>query len=50
MESVTSSSEQQTEFRGLFGENGDSKEWLDAIAKFPNGVLGLKVKPSAWNS
>jgi len=26
------------EFRGIFGERGDSKEWLDAVAKFPNGV------------
>ena len=26
------------ELRGLFGPNGDSLNWLDATAKFPNGV------------
>ena len=27
-----------TEIRGLFGEKGDSKNWLDATSQFPNGV------------
>lgn len=26
------------ELRGIFGPNGDSEEWLDAVRKFPNGV------------
>lgn len=26
------------EIRGMFGEKGDSSNWLDATAKFPNGV------------
>jgi hypothetical protein len=26
------------ELRGIFGENGDSLNWLDATGKFPNGV------------
>lgn len=26
------------EFRGIFGEHGDSPSWLEATAQFPNGV------------
>ena len=26
------------EIRGLFGERGDSQDWLDATSRFPNGV------------
>lgn len=30
--------ENPPEFRGIFGPNGDSRSWLDATARFPNGV------------
>jgi hypothetical protein len=26
------------EIRGMLGESGDSAEWLEAMANFPNGV------------
>ena len=30
--------EHPSELRGIFGEKGDSLNWLDATSKFPNGV------------
>ena len=33
-----------TEIRGLFGEKGDSKNWLDATSQFPNGVPRFQSK------
>jgi hypothetical protein len=32
------------EFRGIFGQHGDSEEWLNAVAKFPNGVPRFESK------
>jgi hypothetical protein len=32
------------EFRGIFGEKGDSSNWLDATSKFPNGVPRFETK------
>ncbi|KAG7374025.1 glycosyl transferase family 90 protein [Nitzschia inconspicua] len=32
------------EFRGIFGEHGDSEEWLKATAKFPNRVPRFESK------
>lgn len=32
------------EIRGLFGEKGDSRDWLDATAQFPNGVPRFQSK------
>lgn len=32
------------EFRGIFGEKGDSLEWLNAVSKFPNGVPRFEGK------
>jgi hypothetical protein len=38
------------EFRGIFGKHGDSLNWLDATAKFPNGVprFDSKAECIAW--
>lgn len=33
-----------SEIRGLFGEKGDSQNWLDATSKFPNGVPRFQSK------
>jgi len=35
------------EIRGLFGDKGDSPEWLDATARFPNGVPRFESKAEA---
>lgn len=32
------------EFRGLFGDKGDSSDWLEAVARFPNGVPRFESK------
>ena len=32
------------EFRGFFGEHGDSQAWLDATKDFPNGVPRFESK------
>mmetsp|Transcript_29881 Transcript_29881/g.50865 ORF Transcript_29881/g.50865 Transcript_29881/m.50865 type:complete len:687 (-) Transcript_29881:112-2172(-) len=32
------------ELRGIFGEKGDSQNWLDAISQFPNGVPRFQSK------
>lgn len=32
------------EIRGLFGDKGDSPNWLDAVSKFPNGVPRFESK------
>lgn len=32
------------EFRGIFGDKGDSSEWLAATAQFPNGVPRFESK------
>jgi len=34
----------QPELRGIFGPKGDSKNWLDAVGKFPNGVPRFESK------
>ena len=36
--------QQPSELRGIFGEKGDSTTWLDATAKFPNGVPRFESK------
>ena len=33
-----------SELRGIFGEKGDSRNWLDATSKFPNGVPRFQSK------
>ncbi|KAL3912908.1 MAG: hypothetical protein SGILL_006701, partial [Bacillariaceae sp.] len=33
-----------SEFRGIFGENGDSEAWIDATKGFPNGVPRFESK------
>mmetsp|Transcript_8799 Transcript_8799/g.25346 ORF Transcript_8799/g.25346 Transcript_8799/m.25346 type:complete len:679 (+) Transcript_8799:87-2123(+) len=32
------------ELRGIFGEKGDSLDWLDATSKFPNGVPRFEAR------
>jgi hypothetical protein len=37
------------EIRGMLGESGDSAEWLEAVANFPNGVrLSLVCTLILW--
>jgi hypothetical protein len=36
--------EHPSEFRGIFGEKGDSLNWLDATSKFPNGVPRFETR------
>jgi len=33
-----------SELRGIFGEKGDSRNWLDATSKFPNQVPRFQSK------
>ena len=35
------------ELRGIFGEFGDSADWLDAVSAFPNGVPRFQSKAQA---
>lgn len=35
------------EIRGLFGEKGDSINWIDAVSNFPNGVPRFETKEEA---
>ena len=37
--------EPKPEYRGIFGSKGDSREWLDAVGKFPNGVPRFESRP-----
>lgn len=37
----------EPEFRGIFGDKGDSTEWLDAVSKFPNQVPRFDSKQEA---
>jgi len=39
--------ERQPEIRGLLGRHGDSKSWLDATSRFPNGVPRFSSKQEA---
>jgi hypothetical protein len=36
--------EKNAEFRGIFGEHGDSEEWLRVVREFPNGVPRFESK------
>jgi hypothetical protein len=38
---------QPPEIRGLFGEKGDSLNWIDAVSEFPNGVPRFETKEEA---
>ena len=33
-----------SEYRGIFGENGDSSDWVEAVEKFPNKVPRFESK------
>ena len=35
------------ELRGIFGNKGDSQDWLDAVSQFPNGVPRFESKQEA---
>ena len=37
----------KSELRGIFGNHGDSKEWLNSVSKFPNGVPRFDSKQEA---